>query len=412
MSNSAIKNSREKETQHLMVVEPSLNIQKKNKIKKTKNIMIEEYLNEHYHFRYNILKSRAEYLNNETYEYLPVDKYVLNSLRRELDAFGLSTNIENINSIITSSYVKRVNPIQEYFRSLSKVDPNHTPYINELTQTVIAKDSDIWSNYFKKWIVAVVANAMNDEGCQNHTCLVLTGKQGAFKTTWLNYLCPKSLSRYLYTGKIDPQNKDTLTYISEYLFLNIDDQLKELNKKDENELKSLITAPFVKYRRPYATFIEEYPHLASFMASINGSEFLTDSTGSRRFLPFIVDAIDIEKQRAINMDNVFAEAMALYENGFQYWFNDIEINHLNTYSTEFQIQTNEYEMIAKYFEKPGKGNNSFMTTTEIQCFIRSATNINSSSKKIGEALKKLGFIRVSRRINGNPIYGYAISIKE
>lgn len=58
---------------------------------------------------------------------------------------------------------------------------------------------------------------------------------------------------------------------AEYLFINIDGQLKALNKSDENELKNLITTPRVKYRRPYDTYIEEYPHLASSMASVNGN---------------------------------------------------------------------------------------------------------------------------------------------
>jgi predicted P-loop ATPase len=49
-----------------------------------------------------------------------------------------------------------------------------------------------------------------------------------------------------------------------------------LNKRDGNELKNLITTPAVKYRRPYDVYREEYPHLASFMASVNGNDFMTD----------------------------------------------------------------------------------------------------------------------------------------
>ncbi len=105
----------------------------------------------------------------------------------------------------------------------------------------------------------VVANAMNDLGCQNHVCLVLTGEQGKFKTTWLDNLLSPLTRQLSFTGKIDPQNKDVLTLVAEYLFINIDDQLKALNKRDENELKNLITAPSVKYRRPYDVYIEEYP---------------------------------------------------------------------------------------------------------------------------------------------------------
>ena len=71
------------------------------------------------------------------------------------------------------------------------------------------------------------------------------GQAGTVQSWWLDNLCPTPLKNYLFTGKIDPQGKDILTLIAEYLFINIDDQLKELNKQNENALKNLITTPAV-----------------------------------------------------------------------------------------------------------------------------------------------------------------------
>ena len=81
----------------------------------------------------------------------------------------------------------------------------------------------------------------------------------------------------------------------------------------------------MKYRMPYEKHIEERPHLASFVASVNGNDFLTDPTGSRRFLPFEVLAIDIDRAKSIPMDAVYSEAKTLLNEGFHYWFNDEEI---------------------------------------------------------------------------------------
>ena len=120
-----------------------------------------------------------------------------------------------------------------------------------------------------------------------------------------------------------------LSLIGQNLIINIDDQLKALNKRDENELKNLITCPQVKYRMPYEKHIEERPHLASFVASVNGNDFLTDPTGSRRFLPFEVLAIDIDRAKSIPMDAVYSEAKTLLNEGFRYWFNDEEIAELH-----------------------------------------------------------------------------------
>jgi len=381
--------------------------------RKSKNERIESFLLQRYDFRFNAVKSKPEFRRkNVEIPFSPVSKFDLNSFKREMDkAVGISTFSENIRAILESDFSSKVHPVKEYFKCLPRFDPKQHQYIRQLGKTVEVANFEKWLEYLVKWLIGVVANAVHDIGCQNHTCLVLTGEQGRFKTTWLDHLCPQSLQNYLFTGKIDPQNKDILTLIAEYLFINIDDQLKELNKRDENELKNLITTPAVKYRRPYDVYIEEYPHLASFMASVNGNEFLTDPTGSRRFLPFEVVSIDIDAAYKINMDNVFSEILWLYEHGYKYWFDIAEIEELHSLSRRFHVQTIEYELLMQGFEKPGTGeNDSFMTTSEVLGYLKIYTPLQLSEKRMGEALRKAGFERIVRRTNNspNPVYGYKI----
>ena len=236
-----------------------MKVEKELNCRRSKNEQIEEYLQERYCFRFNTVKSKPEYrLKNTENPFQPITKFDLNTLKRELDkTIGVNTSSENIRTILESDFSKKVHPIREYFSLLPRLDSARGQHVCRLAQTVTVTNPDKWEEYLTKWLVGAVANAMNDFNCQNHTCLVLTGEQGRFKTTWLDHLCPKSLQSYLFTGKIDPQNKDVLTLIAEYLFINIDDQLRALNKRDENELKNLITTPSVKYRRPYDVCIEE-----------------------------------------------------------------------------------------------------------------------------------------------------------
>ena len=383
--------------------------------KLSKNERIERQLNVLYDFRFNTVKSRTEYRAANTCDlYQPVTKFALNSFRRRLDVTaGITTSADNIRMILESDFAGKVHPIREYFTALPLLNPAKYGYINKLLNTVQVANPDKWEEYFTKWLVGVVANAMNDTGCQNHTCLVLTGdKQGQFKTWWLDNLCPLPLKSYLFTGKIDPQGKDIYTLIAEYLFINVDDQLKELNKQNENALKNLITTPAVKYRRPYDIYIEEYPHLASFMASVNGNEFLTDPTGSRRFLPFEVLHIDKPKAENICMDNVYSEVMYLYRKRVRYWFNDTEIEELHQTNAGFEVQTVEFEMLMQYFEKPSEEEENlfFMTTAQILTRLREVCPIQLSEKRLGEALRKAGFKRVQKRINNSnySVYGYRI----
>ena len=293
----------------------------------SKNKEIESYLSTHYDFRFNTVLGRTEFSPKYANVYSKVSRYDINTFRRELDSEeGIITSADNLYSIIESSFSPRINPIQEYFKALPTVDASEVLHKIEINQCAIAnlascvtvRNSEKWLPYLTKWLVAVVANAMDNRECRNHTCLVLTGEQGKFKTTFLDLLCPPALKGYSYTGKIYPQEKDTLTYIGQNLIVNIDDQLKALNMRDENELKNLITCPMVKYRMPYDKYVEEHSHLASFVASVNGNDFLTDPTGSRRFLPFEVLAIDIERAKEISMDAVYTEAKALLKSGFRY----------------------------------------------------------------------------------------------
>ena len=385
----------------------------------SKNKEIESYLSTHYDFRFNTVLGRTEFSPKYANVYSKVSRYDINTFRRELDSEeGIITSADNLYSIIESSFSPRINPIQEYFKALPKADASEVLHkietsqsvISNLASCVIVRNSEKWLPYLIKWLVAVVANAMDDRECRNHTCLVLTGEQGKFKTTFLDLLCPPALKGYSYTGKIYPQEKDTLTYIGQNLIVNIDDQLKALNKRDENELKNLITCPMVKYRMPYDKYVEEHPHLASFVASVNGNDFLTDPTGSRRFLPFEVLSIDIERAKAISMNNVYAEAKALLKSGFRYWFDDDEIAELYRESEDFQVQTAEMELLLRCFEKPTEDESySLMTTTEILTYLGIYTHQPLVAKRMGEALKKAGYIKVSKRRNGgSPIYVYKI----
>ena len=389
----------------------------------SKNSEIEAYLSMHYTFRYNTVLGRTEYRNRANSDFTKVGRYEINTLRREIDNdIGIITSSDNLYSIIESSFSPRINPIQEYFKALPLIDigsdcgssntSSHSmKAISDLASCVVVRNHEKWLPYLTKWLVAVVANVMDDRECRNHTCLVLTGEQGKFKTTFLDLLCPPALHGYSYTGKIYPQEKDTLTYIGQNLIVNIDDQLKALNKRDENELKNLITCPMVKYRMPYDKYVEEHPHLASFVASVNGNDFLTDPTGSRRFLPFEVLSIDINKAKAISMDSVYAEANALLNAGFRYWFDDEEIAELYRESEDFQVQTAEMELLLRCFEKPTEDNPhcSYMTTTEILTYLGIYTRHPLTSKLMGEALKRAGFEKVSKRRDGSsPVYVYKI----
>ena len=401
------KNQNQPESEKL-----SQNTNDNRPLKVSNTELVKKYFNANYNFRYNTITDTPEWKTSTNTKFEPLNDYKLNSLSFELESKGSNVSTDKIFKVLKSDFVALVNPIKEYFEGL-EVEDITTGNIKTLTQTVTVDNPILFESHFTKWIVGVVANSLTYAGCQNHTCLVLTGGQGAFKTTWLTNLCPPSLKDYIFTGKIDVDKNDTLTMLSEYLIINIDDQLRNLNRKDENALKTLITLESVKVRRPYDRMITKRPRVASFCGSVNGNDFLTDPSGSRRFLPFEVKSIDLEKSQKIDMDAVWAEALQLFRSGFRYWFTKEEINEINNYNQDFEVTDVETELLLELYEvTPRNSPDSQELTSSIILFnLETHFNTKLSGKKLGEALSKLKFVRFGKKVNGSSKYLFAVKRK-
>lgn len=348
---------------------------------------IEAHLAQHYRLRYNVVKDVVEWgpLGETTYRAL--DPYHANSLVRELEHAGHAVGTDRLLRLLASDFLPRVDPLQAYFAELPAA--SGTAAIAALAATVKVDDPDEWKIFLTKWLVASVANVLVLDNCHNHTCLVLIGGQGLYKTTWLNGLCPPALSaQYLFTGKIDPDNKDALSLLAENFLLNIDDQLALLTHRSSDGLKTLITLSAVKVRRPYDRLFVHLPRRASFMASVNEAGFLTDATGSRRFLPVHAHQIDIDAAQGLDMDRVWAEAHALFRQGYRYWFDAAETEQLTARNDAFRHATVEYDVVAKHL-MPGP---TPLTLADLKDELQRRSNLLLTDGKLGAALKQQGFV--------------------
>lgn len=362
---------------------------------------LEAELKNRWEFRYNDVKGQTEFrpVKKPPVKFKPLTDYDLNSMIRELKNKGIpGTSRETIKMLIKSDFCEKINPLHEYF---TKLETDNQDYISKLASTVKMQGAPHWPKYLRKWLIAVVAGALNEDmtQCKNHTCLVFCGNQGVGKTTWMMKLCPSELDTYIISpGKMDPDNKDAMMLLSEYFLINIDEQLKTLNKTYENSLKEIITKPSVKYRRPYEAMITEYPHRASFMGSVNGNDFLMDESGSRRFLPFEVETIDWEAFNKIKIQDVWAQAYRALKNGERYWFDQEEINELTINNDRFHVVTVEEELILEYFTPvPREHATHNYTTSRIMVHIEGFTHQRLRKKFLTSALRKLGFEYFQKR---------------
>ena len=321
---------------------------------------------------------------------------------------GVNISTNEMWTALKSDMVPAVHPLRAWLDGLRPYTADQPDWIDMVASQVKVKPSgeeakgdkargeELWRACFKKWFVAMVASWMKDE-VVNHTVLVLVGRQGIFKTTWLDNLIPPELRAYSSKLPLSGQiSKDDRLRLCENGMLNID-ELDAMCGREMNIVKSLLTSTDVNERAAYGRLKERRVRLASFCASTNKREFLTDITGNRRWLPFEVESIQNPFHTIIPYERLYAQAKALVEEGmFSYWFDMEEMDVLEAHNEDFRALENEEELLKVYFSVPASDsmNAKFLTTAEISEKLISAGNIKRpmSLSRLGMILGQHGFI--------------------
>ena len=286
---------------------------------------------------------------------------------------------------------------------------NTTPSYTTLPHTTPSTDA-LWRVCFKKWFVAMVASWMKDE-VVNHQVLVLIGKQGIFKTTWLEHLIPPHLRAYACKlANSNDLNKDERLRIAEFGLISLD-EIDSMNNRELNQLKSVITATDVNERAAYAYTKERRVRLASFCASGNRRDFLTDITGNRRWLPFEVESIQNPFYTLLPYERMYAQAWALAQDPlFSYWFDLDEIEVLEEHNQHFRDESNEEQLLPILFDVPAEGRGEFMTTAQISERLVTYGNIKKpmALSRLGMVLGAAGYQSTRPKIGGRLIRGWLV----
>ena len=291
---------------------------------------------------------------------------------------------------------------------------NTTPHYTTLPNTTPSNADAYWRTCFKKWFVAMVASWMKDE-VVNHTVLVLIGRQGIFKTTWLDHLIPPALRGYSSKLPLSGQiSKDDRLRLCENAMLNID-ELDAICGREMNIVKSLLTSTDVNERAAYGRLKERRVRLASFCASTNNREFLTDVTGNRRWLPFEVESIQNPFHTTLPYEYLYAQAKYLVEQGwFAYWFDMQEIDELEKHNEQFRAQENEEQLLPILFDIPAEGKGEFMTTAEISDKLVTYGGIKKpmNTRQLGIIMGKMGYPKKQAYMSGKVVRGWMVYQRE
>lgn len=384
---------------------------------------MEEFINGYMKFRMNMLTHQIEtQLIADAYTDRPeasachwqrLTDHIENSLWCAMQRHGMAVNLNELHTLLGSDFVKEYHPLKEYLDGLPPWD-GETDYIGRLAAMVHVKESphsplqqdksrernDLsetpvrFADILKRWMVSMIAAALN-ETVVNQVILTLIGRQGSYKTSFMQHILPPVLSEY-YTTKSNSSRmtKDDLFTMTENLVINLE-EIDTMPPSELNQLKAMVTQRYVDERRAYGRNKVHLPHVASFVATGNNLQFLTDDTGNRRWLPFEVEDIDSPWEADIPYEGIYSQTYALYQDvNFRYWFTDKEIQQLRGHVQQFEVPRPEYELILTYYRKP-VGLERGVYTTSSQIIGRFGnTSLRLSLQKVGRAMRELGFRQV------------------
>ena len=345
---------------------------------------IQNFLMDRVLLRHNVITGRVEFRIPDTDNWQPISDRIVNSLWAELSA-AKTVRVQDMFRVIESDFVPEFHPFRFYLEHLPPW--NGEDYILAMSVTVSVKgdveEQLLFAEYLRKWLVGMVAGWVDDK-VVNNVILVLIGEQGSYKTTWFNHLLPPALRQYFYT-KTNAQRmgRDDLLTLAQYGL---------------NQLKAAVTMPSIDERAAYAHFHEHRKHIASFCGTGNNVQFLSDPTGNRRWLPFEVESITSPREVPFDYEGIYAQAYALYREGFRFWFSREEILKLAVHNRQFETPRLEEELVQLYFRTPGQNEpGEFVSVAYALQLISANISQKLSTVALGRAFVNQGFQKKTYR---------------
>lgn len=252
-----------------------------------------------------------------------------------------------------------------------------------------------------RWLIGAVTAACNPAGVSGACVLSFTGKQYVGKTSWARQLLPGEMSKLFKDGlQLDPADKDSIYKAVSCFIGEIGEMGGTTRKSDRDALKAFITSGEDEIRLPYARRSSRWKRRTVFLGTVNDHAFLVDPTGNRRFWTVEVEAIDLEAQRNLDMQQVWAEVRALWDAGQTHFLTSDELAALNEHNEDFTAPDPITERIqARLDWQAPEGLWRWLTATEVLIEIGIDRPTRAETIAAGLALGKMNGAR-RRKSNG------------
>ncbi len=355
-------------------------------------LKMEEFMNRRYDFRFNTMTGAPEYRERNTFcfDFRPVTERVLNSIALNAQKEGLQLWDRDVHRFVYSDRLTDYAPIETFLKSLPVWDGKDR--IRPLAARIPC-DNPRWEQLFYTWFLSMVAHWQGrDSEHSNSVSPLLVGGQGCGKSTFCINLLPPQLKIY-YTDSIDfSRKRDAELYLTRFGLINID-EFDQVSERHQGFLKHLLQKPVVNIRKPYASQVEAVKRYASFIATSNHSDLLSDPSGNRRFICVKVLGM-IDNTQPIAYEQLYAQALAALEKGERYWLTHEEEQVQMAVNEEFQQRPLYEDLFYQYYRPVSvSGEGVKMSAGELYLSLQKKSGIKLPAGKVpyfGRFLKKVG----------------------
>ena len=396
---SVISNNNRQEIQQYDKKEKGMKGSKENIEKMMK------YLNEKYDLRYNMVMKYTEYVpkDKEWIGFQAVEPRVQKSLTLEVQLAGINVSIKDVRNFLESNFIKNYNPVEEFlFTCYDNWDGKD--HIRALARTVPTNNPH-WEDWFYTWFLAMVEQWHNRTGRQygNSVAPLLISKQGYNKSTFCRRLIPPQLQWGYTDNLILSEKRQVLQAMSQCLLINLDEFNQISARVQQGFLKNLIQLPNVKYKPPYGSHVQEFPRTASFIATSNMDDILTDPSGNRRFIGIeLTGPIDVSVRP--NYQQLFAQAEKAIWNGEKTYFDAEQTALIMENNRRYQQIDPVMQCFSESFTPTEDENEgTFMTAAAIFSELKAKYGASLEAKSLlsfGRCLKNIDGLKRKRTMKG------------
>ena len=353
------------------------------------------FLCKKYDFRYNSVMKFTEYRpkDKDYWGYQPVDTRVQKRMTLEVQLANIRVSIKDVRNYLESDLLSTYNPVEDFlFKCAGKWDGKD--YIRALARTV-PTDNPYWEDWFYTWFLAMVNQwrSYSHRKYGNSVAPLLISKQGYNKSTFCRSLVPPELQWGYNDNLVLSEKRQVLQAMCQALLLNLDEFNQISPQVQQGFLKNIIQLPSVKMKPPYGSHVQEFPRMASFIATSNMEDILSDPSGNRRFLGVeLTGPIDVSQLP--NYEQLYAQALAALQAGEKTYFDAEQTKLIMASNRKFEVISPVDQYFNLYFDLTDDAKQGeYLTAAEIFQELKS---------HIGSSVKLSNLISFGRKLSQMP----------